>query len=132
MTHWTDMDERIDAALLGLAYPFAVLEPTDRRMAATVEAIEKNLWNHNVGGIHRYEGDNYRGGNPWLITSLWLAIYYCLAGNRSRAGELYQWTLEQANQHLLFPEQADKHHGSPAWAALNLVPCYVCAHTPGP
>ncbi|NQS75046.1 MAG: hypothetical protein HQP61_01190 [Peptococcaceae bacterium] len=115
VTHWTDMDERIDAALLGLAYPFAVLEPTDRRMAATVEAIEKNLWNHNVGGIHRYEGDNYRGGNPWLITSLWLAIYYCLAGNRSRAGELYQWTLEQANQHLLFPEQADKHHGGPAW-----------------
>ncbi|MDD2553437.1 MAG: glycoside hydrolase family 15 protein [Desulfotomaculaceae bacterium] len=115
VTHWAGEDERIDAALLGLAFPFAVLDPSDIRITATVRAIEENLWNHDVGGIHRYEGDCYRGGNPWLITTLWLAIYYCTAGNRIRAEELYQWSLAQANQHLLLPEQADKHHGGPAW-----------------
>lgn len=115
VTHWAGEDARIDAALLGLVFPFAVLEPCDKKMTATVRAIEERLWNHNVGGIHRYEGDSYRGGNPWLITTLWLAIYHCIAGNRSRADELYQWSLAQANGHLLLPEQADKHHGGPAW-----------------
>lgn len=114
-THWVGEDARIDAALLGLAYPFAVLEPSDKKMAATVRAIEEKLWNHDVGGIHRYEGDNYRGGNPWQITTLWLAIYHCIAGNSGRGEELYQWALAQANGHLLLPEQADKHHGGPAW-----------------
>ncbi len=114
-THWAGEDERIDAALLGLAFPFAVLDPADARITATVRAIEENLWNHDVGGVHRYEGDHYRGGAPWLITTLWLAIYHCLAGNRARAEELCQWSLEQANQHQLLPEQADKHHGGPAW-----------------
>jgi oligosaccharide amylase len=112
---WTDKDARIDAALLGLAYPFAILDPNDKKMAATARAIEEKLWNLNTGGIHRYEGDTYRGGNPWLITTLWLSLYHCLAGNRSRAEELYQWSLAQANQHLLLPEQADKHTGGPAW-----------------
>jgi oligosaccharide amylase len=112
---WTNEDARIDAALLGLAYPFAVLNPNDKKMAATAQAIEEKLWNLKTGGIHRYEGDTYRGGNPWLITTLWLAIYHCIAGNRSRAEELCQWSLAQANQHLLLPEQADKHTGGPAW-----------------
>ena len=115
LTHWAGEDGRIDAALLGLVFPFAVLAPSDKRMAATVRAIEENLWNHDVGGIHRYEGDSYRGGNPWLITTLWLAIYYCAAGNRSRAEELCQWSLAQANGRQLLPEQADKRHGGPAW-----------------
>jgi glucoamylase len=113
--HWTDEDARIDAALLGLTYPFAILEPNDIKMAATAQAIEEKLWSHTAGGIHRYEGDTYRGGNPWLITTLWLSIYHCLAGNRGRAEELCQWSLAQANQHLLLPEQADKHTGGPSW-----------------
>lgn len=114
-THWVGLDERLDAALLGLAYPFGVLDPLDEKMQATVRALEDTLWNRAVGGLHRYEGDGYAGGNPWLITTCWLAIYYCLAGDFDRAGELYHWCLNQANGHLLLPEQADKNTGGPAW-----------------
>jgi len=114
-THWVGEDGRIDAALLGLAFPFAVLDPLDERMRATARAIEEGLWNHGVGGLRRYEGDGYREGNPWLITTFWLAIYHCMAGNGHRAEELYRWCLGQANRHLLLPEQADKDHGGPAW-----------------
>lgn len=114
-TFWVGMDERIDAALLGLVFPFGVLDPQDKRMDATARAIEERLWNDDVGGIHRYEGDGYRGGNPWLLTTLWLAIYYCMTGKRQRAAELYHWCLDRSNRHLLLPEQADKNNGTPAW-----------------
>lgn len=114
-THWVGLDERLDSALLGLAFPFAVIDPMDDRMRSTVAALEEILWNRSVGGLHRYEGDSYAGGNPWLLTTFWLAIYYCKAGNMERAAELYRWCLTQANQHLLLPEQADKNHGGPAW-----------------
>ncbi|OPX84169.1 MAG: Glucoamylase precursor [Pelotomaculum sp. PtaB.Bin104] len=114
-TYWIGEDERVDSALLGLAFPFRVLEPKDEKLQATVKAIEEKLWNKNTGGLHRYEGDSYREGNPWLLTTLWLAIYYCMSGNRHRADVLYQWCLEQANRHLLLPEQADKNCGGPAW-----------------
>jgi len=108
-------DERVDAALLGLVFPFGVMDPLDEKMLATVRAIEEKLWNRDVGGIHRYEGDGYRGGNPWLVTTLWLAIYYCAAGDCGRAETVYRWCLEQSNRHLLLPEQVDKSRGGPAW-----------------
>ncbi|MCG9969193.1 glycoside hydrolase family 15 protein [Pelotomaculum terephthalicicum JT] len=114
-TYWVGEDERLDAALLGLAFPFGVLDAKDEKMQATVRAIEERLWNRDVGGLRRYEGDSYRGGNPWLVTTFWLAIYYCMRGDRHRAKTLYRWCLEQANRHLLLPEQADKNRGGPAW-----------------
>jgi len=114
-TYWVGEDERVDAALLGLAFPFGVLDAKDEKMQATVRAIEERLWNRDVGGLHRYEGDSYRGGNPWLITTFWLAIYYCMCDNRHRAETLFNWCLEQANCHLLLPEQAEKNRGGPAW-----------------
>ncbi|OPY56872.1 MAG: Glucoamylase precursor [Pelotomaculum sp. PtaU1.Bin035] len=114
-TYWVGEDERVDAALLGLAFPFAVLDPDDERMQATARAVEDFLWNRDIGGLHRYEGDIYRGGNPWLITTSWLAIYYCMSGKRDQAEKLYRWCLEQSNRHLLLPEQADKNRGGPAW-----------------
>lgn len=114
-TYFIGEDERVDAALLSLVFPFAVLDPLDDRMEATVRVIEEKLWNQGSGGLRRYEGDNYREGNPWLITTFWLSIYHCLAGNRPRARDLYKWCLNQANQHLLLPEQAGKNSGGPAW-----------------
>lgn len=113
--YWVGEDERVDAALLGLAFPFQVLEPNDEKLQATVWAIEEQLWNNSIGGLHRYAGDSYRGGNPWLITTFWLAIYYCMSGRRDRAEILFHWCLAQANRHLLLPEQADKNRGGPVW-----------------
>lgn len=114
-TFWVGEDGRADAALLGLAFPFAVLDPLDERMQKTVRSLEELLWNRHVGGLHRYEWDGYRDSNPWLITTLWLAIYHCMAGNNGRAGELYEWAYKHANQHQLLPEQVDRNHGTAAW-----------------
>ncbi len=115
-SYWAGTDERVDAALLGLAFPFAILKPQDEKMLATAKTIEEKLWHWGTGGIGRYEGDSYRGGNPWVLTTLWLSIYKSLTGKNDEAHRLYDWSLKQANFHFLLPEQADKNNGGPAWA----------------
>ena len=37
---------------------------------STVTSLRKQLWNTRVGGMHRYEGDSYGGGNPWPLATL--------------------------------------------------------------
>ncbi|MFZ5597287.1 MAG: glycoside hydrolase family 15 protein [Bacillota bacterium] len=108
-------DLRMDAALLGLCYPFGVFPPDDLRMLATVEAIEKKLQNGVVGGIHRYEGDSYAGGNPWVITTLWMSVFHSLRGNYNRAGELLRWSEKNCSPTGLLPEQVHRENGGPAW-----------------
>lgn len=114
-THWVARDHRLDSALLGLVYPFEVFSPDNPVVVSTVEAMEIELTNHTVGGIHRYNGDHYAGGNPWTLITLWLSIYYSIAGKRDKALPLYQWAIRNANPAGLLPEQVNKDHGGPAW-----------------
>jgi GH15 family glucan-1,4-alpha-glucosidase len=63
-----------------------VLPPKDPRMVETMEAIHQQLWlNTPVEGCARYQNDVYHRpddsladipGNPWFISTLWLAEYY--------------------------------------------------------
>ena len=79
------LDEVIDISLLSLA-TFGVLDPKDPRMLETARAVREQLWlNTSVEGCARYQGDVYqRGadspkdipGNPWFISTLWLAEYF--------------------------------------------------------
>ena len=114
-TFWSDTDSNIDSSLLALGFPFNVLPPGSEKLTATATTIEQNLWNHKVGGLHRYDGDSYAGGNPWIISTLWLALHHLREGDRQRARELLAWCLGQANHNLLLPEQVDKEHGGPTW-----------------
>ena len=43
-------------------------------MAATVEAIEKNLWNHNVGGIHAMKEIITEAAIPIITSPGWPSI----------------------------------------------------------
>ncbi|WP_159426200.1 glycoside hydrolase family 15 protein [Desulfolucanica intricata] len=108
-------NDRVDASILGLSFPYRIISPHDPKMAASAQAVEEHLTNRNVGGIHRYQWDNYAGGNPWIITTLWLALYHCQTGNFNRARELYNWCASHANPNGLLPEQVDNTGGGPAW-----------------
>lgn len=109
-------DDVVDASLLGISYPFKTLEDTNEKMIKQGEAVEKYLWVDKVGGIKRYEDDVYIGGNPWIITTLWLAIHYNNIGNKYKAEKLVNWALEHRNHLDLLPEQIDKESGEIAWA----------------
>ena len=70
---FTKEDWIVDICLLGLSIPFHVFEPGDPMMEGTAEVVEQVLASPASGGIKRYEFDDYIGGNPWVISTLWLA-----------------------------------------------------------
>jgi len=80
-----ELDEVIDVSLSALVI-LGILPPKDPRMVDTMEAIRRQLWlNTPVEGCARYDNDVYQRpddspadipGNPWFISTLWLAEYY--------------------------------------------------------
>jgi len=110
-----DFDPIVDVSLLGLAIPFAVLDPGDERMAKTADQVERKLWSPVVGGIKRYENDRYIGGNPWILTTLWLAQFRIAQGRTDAAERLMQWAIDHQTPFGLLPEQIDRDTGSAAW-----------------
>ena len=107
-------DKKMDISLLGLIYPFNMFSPKEKKIQNTVERINMTLRTY-TGGYLRYEGDNYMGGNPWVIANLWLAEYYLEAGIKNRARECFDFAIIGSNQHGLLPEQVDNDTMDPAW-----------------
>ena len=103
-----------DISLLGVVTPFNVVNYNDEVALNTVNKIENELRTQN-GGYLRYAGDLYMGGNPWIISSLWLALYYIESNNYEKAKELYDWVTEHADDKGFLAEQIDKETDKPAW-----------------
>lgn len=125
------VDVTVDASILGTITPFKLLSPEkeqEREMIKSIiRALEQKLAIKVNGyqGICRYENDHYIGGNPWIVSTLWLskALLYLAAyepdGREEyieRALKYICWSLEGTTGPGLFPEQVDKHTGRPAWA----------------
>ena len=106
-------DARVDSSLLGLAWPFRAVDPAGTRMRATAAAIERELL-LPCGGVLRHEGDDYAGGNPWLLTTLWLGLYYRQVGDEAGLRRCVDYALSRRTELDLLPEQADR-DGKPAW-----------------
>jgi glucoamylase len=107
------LDARVDSSLLGLAWPFRAVDPESPRMRATAAAIERDLLLPE-GGVLRYEGDVYAGGNPWLLTTLWLGLYYRQIGDDAGLRRCVEYVADCATPLGLLPEQVTR-EGEPAW-----------------
>lgn len=112
---YSEVDGTLDISLLGLSVPFGIYDPCDRRMEDTCEVVEKQLTAHQAGGLMRYEYDGYIGGNPWILTTLWAALFHIGKKSYTRAREYLDWAVKGATEHGLLPEQVDKVTGKPAW-----------------
>jgi glucoamylase len=108
-------DDMIDVSLLGLAIPFDVYDVNDIKIKYTVREIERKLSIPYVGGIKRYESDSYIGGNPWVLTTLWVALYYIRIKDFDKAKKYFEWSLKSRTELGLLPEQVSKEDGKPAW-----------------
>lgn len=89
-----------------------------------MEAVRQKLWlPTKTGGMARYEDDTYyRGGNdvtgnPWFISTLWLADYFLEKPDKdtglSDALELLNWVADHALSSGVLPEQLHPHTGEP-------------------
>ncbi|MBQ9280160.1 MAG: hypothetical protein IJ215_03850 [Clostridia bacterium] len=107
-------NNQTDISLLSLAVPFHILDADDVIIKNTVQKIENDLSLPN-GGYARYQWDNYIGGNAWIISSLWLALYYIKVENYERARELFDWVTNHADNLGFLAEQIDSKGDNVAW-----------------
>ncbi len=107
-------DRKIDTSLLGLVTPFNIFTPKEKRILNTVERINMTLRTY-TGGYTRYEVDRYMNGNPWVITTLWVADYYIEAGDKAKAKECFDLVVKTSAKHGFLPEQINNEKMGPAW-----------------
>jgi len=101
-------DDRVDGSLLWLGVPFQLLPVTDPTIAATVEAVRRDLAGPG-GGIYRYLGDTYYGGGQWLLLTSSLAWHEASCGRRQAAAAAQDWVRRQARANGDLPEQVCAH-----------------------
>jgi len=113
-------DAKIDASLFAVFY-FGCFRPDDPMVVSTMNAMQERL--ASGGGIARFEDDDYMRtdpasvGNPWFITTLWLAEYYIAAARAAsdldKAVEILEWTANAALPSGVLAEQLDPATGAP-------------------
>jgi GH15 family glucan-1,4-alpha-glucosidase len=127
-------DNTLDISSLYGPFMYARLALDDERLASTARHVEERLLNASPsGGVTRYEHDNYfltkhqYTGNPWVVTTMWLAQYYVSAGQTEKARQLVDWTLSRELPSGALSEQFDPESGSPlgvtplVWSHAELV-----------
>lgn len=117
-------DAATDASVCGV-FLFGLLPADDPRVAETVRHMRERLWcGAGVGGLARYENDAYyrdassgSTGNPWFVTTLWLAQYLIArargADELRPALELLEWCAAHALPSGVLAEQLDSRTGAP-------------------
>lgn len=121
-----EVDETLDASLFAI-YKFHLFDVDDPRVAATMKAIEEQLWVKTpVGGVARYTNDYYHRisddianvpGNPWFICTLWLADYFIQRASTQDelklAIPIFEWTANHALESGVLAEQVNPYTNEP-------------------
>lgn len=111
-------DSVIDVSSFYGLYRYGILPLDDVRMVRAYERVVQELVTGQEGlGIARYVGDNYfrvrsgGPGNPWILTTCWVAEYEIAKATRKEDLELprkrLEWVLNHANEAGLLAEQHD-------------------------
>lgn len=107
-------DRRIDISLLGAVYPFNVFSAKEKKILNTIDNINLTIRTY-TGGYQRYEHDGYRNGSPWVISNLWMTLYYLENGEKKKAKETFDFVLKTVGKHSLLGEQIDNSTLKPNW-----------------
>jgi GH15 family glucan-1,4-alpha-glucosidase len=123
------LDKTIESSLFSL-FAFGLFSPCDYRVTATMKAIEERLWIKPIGGIARYDRDYYFHktgdfnkvpGNPWIISTLWLAGWYIDVAKTTedlkKVKEIFQWVADRALPSGVLSEQVHPETGQPVSVA---------------
>ncbi len=114
-------------ASLALLWTFDVLPADDSRIVGTMQRLEKLLTvQAGIGGIARYTNDYYQSvtpptaeipGNPWIITTLWMAQWRIATAKTlqdlERPLKDLEWAAARASVAGMLPEQMHPLTGAP-------------------
>lgn len=125
----TAYDRTIDASSAYGVFVFGVLPPDDELLVRAMEVTRERLTVATpVGGIARYEGDQYcrvskdTVGNPWILTTLWFAQYAIARAKNDHdldvARKYLDWAARSATLSGILPEQLDPYTRAP----MNVAP----------
>lgn len=108
-------DSNMDISIMGAVTPFRVFEPNDKIIQNTVQKINLTLRTY-TGGYLRFENDGYIGGkNPWVISTMWMYIYYRLIGAKANSEECLKFVIDTATPLGLLAEQVDNEEMKAKW-----------------
>lgn len=95
-------DNTLDVSSLYGVLAFGLRNSADPIHQTVIEIERMLLDNSPSGGCPRYENDDYFKseppflGNPWFVTTLWMAQYYVRTKQLDKAKHYVQWTVDRA------------------------------------
>lgn len=105
-------DDTFDMSSVFGAFMFGLFPIGSEELTATVETLKQTFGvNDGAIGLPRYENDSYcrvdhnTTGNPWFITSLWLAQYHIETDQHEAAMRIIDWVRDHASSTGIFSEQ---------------------------
>jgi glucoamylase len=120
------IDSVIDASVFAI-FHFGVFDPDDPVVVSTMTQMESRLWcKTEQGGMARYENDYYYQishdvdkvpGNPWMICTLWLALWYLarakMKADLKRPRDILEWAAKHCLESGCMAEQIHPYNGTP-------------------
>ena len=115
-----ELDNTLDISGLFGVVQYGLHDDTNELIRSTLLQIEKKLLDQSpAGGSPRYENDMYFAtnledkGNPWIVTTMWLAQVYNLQGNKEKAKHYIKWATSKSLKSGTLPEQINSDSGFP-------------------
>lgn len=116
------IDNTIDCSSFYGVFRFGILEVGDDRLEGALnKTLEKLEVKTEIGGLARFEGDDYHykgggvPGNPWINTTLWIAQYYIAKAKTikelDQAKKWILWAVKYKGSTHTLPEQLDPFTG---------------------
>ncbi len=129
-----EYDKTLDMSSLYGIYLFGKINLNDEYFQNTLKVVEEKLkYNNEDHGVIRYYNDNYfrvdekSPGNPWIMTSLWLAQIYISLKKTQDAKPIIDWVINYASSGGTLSEQRNPHTNSPisvdplVWSHAELI-----------
>ena len=107
-------DKKLDMSILGATVPFNMFSPNEKKIKNTIERINMCLRTY-TGGYLRFEFDHYTEDRPWVITTLWMALYYIESKEYNKAKECFDFVVKTATKLGFLAEQVDNAKMQSAW-----------------
>lgn len=112
-------DDTLDVSSLYGIFMFTPIKEEVDRITATLDAVESKLLDKSPsGGLPRYEHDAYFAsdppfmGNPWFVTTLWIAQLYLRLNSYDKAIKYIDWTLDHTLPSGILSEQINPNDGN--------------------